>query len=296
MDNDFDTDMDFDSTDSGATDNIESTASETDQVAALLMEEDGEEYPEQALRDNAKTKIYNADDEKLNNKTWTTTPIDRHGNRDYSGGEGDSFTREAPKAPEYGFSGNDIQQNMSRAQEQWDQAHKANEELETAYRNGDITHEEYQRGTHMAGQYAGQAKTMAYENRIAMYEYERQKNHAYAQLEKEFPEFGEATRDATLRETAEWMRSQGLSDDILREVEDPNVVAVCRRTMKALQRDQAQQIEITGLRARLKQANKALGRGKKTAERGRQLGQRKNGPVGENQLEQITDLLFGSDK
>ena len=173
MDNDYN-DMDFDSTDSGATDNHESTASEVDQVTQLLLE--GEELDEEELefsRDNAKTKLYDNDGtEKLNNKTWTSVELDNWGNPQYGGSSEISSTKEA--APDYGHNGNHIQNNLNEAQAQWDHAHKMNEQLQTAFRNGEITNEEYQRGSYMAGQYAGKAKAMAYENRIAAYEHERQ--------------------------------------------------------------------------------------------------------------------------
>ena len=149
----------------------------------------------------------------------------------------------------------------------------------------------------MAGQYAGQAKQQAYENKIMAYEHERQQQHAFNQLEQEFgEEFSPQNRNTTLREVGKWLQANGLSDDLLRDVEDPNVIAVSRRAMKAIQKEQSDRITIAGLKAKVRELNSALGRGEKKAARGRQLGQRKNGPVGENQLDQITELLFGGDK
>lgn len=262
-----------------------------------MLEEDGEEGYEHE-GDNAKTKIYSAESEKLNNKTWTSVPIDRHGNADYSGGDGDSFTREAPEqAPQYGLYGSNIQNNLNTANEQWERAHQANQQLNEMLQRGEITAADHQQYTTLAGQYAGAAKTMAYENQLAKYEHERQHQHAYSWLEQQFPEeMSRQNRDNTLRETAEWMQSQGLSRELLMDVEDPNIIAVAVRTMKALENEKTNRLENAALKQKVRQLNKELGRGKKKAERGRELGQRRSGPVGESQLEQITDLLFGSDK
>lgn len=295
MENEYD-EIDYDGIESSdSPDNHQNTASEVDQVAALLLDAEGDEESAGQVRDTAKTKIYDSDGTAKNNtKTWTSTPIDRHGNREFGGD--DSSLRESKKEPEYGLQGYDIHQQTEAAQAQWDQAQDMNQKLETMYRNGEITFEDYNQGTYMAGQMAGQARQQAYESKIAGYEYEKQAGRAYEQLAAEFPEFGPETRKEALMETAEWMMKQGLDASLLQQVDDPNIIAVARRTMKALENERTNRLENAALKQKVRDLNKALGRGKKKAAKSRNMGNRHGGPVGESQLEEIADLIFGGGK
>ena len=139
-------DMDFDSTSeaSGATDNQDSTASEVDQVAALLLEGEDLDELEERDRDNAKTKIFNADgSEKTNTKAWTTTPVDRHGNREFGGSNAPEREQPEREPTVFGaFTGH-------KDREVWlnDAAEQVNayrRDVQAQYETGRLTYEEFQ--------------------------------------------------------------------------------------------------------------------------------------------------------
>lgn len=283
-------DMDFDSTDTGATDNQDSTANEVDQVAALLLEgEDLEELEEE--RDNAKTKIFNADGtEKTNTKAWTTTPVDRHGNREFGGSNAPE--REQPEREPTVFGA--FTEHKER--EVWlnDAAEQINayrRDVQAQYETGRLTYEEFQQAEYQLGIQMGQLRDASYQHQLEGYRLKDHQRDSHQWLESQIGEdWNPENRHQTAKEAQEWLRSMDIDETMMSEVDDPRVAAAIIRSMRAVQRDEAQRDEIASLKA---QVRRLKGEGKIKRERSRKASSVGSKRDQDWQINEVMKLLGG---
>ena len=261
-------------TDDGVEDTVEG---EIDAVADLLMgdSEKADALAAQRERTGAASK-----------SSRQSINLDANGHKVWHQSSAPEHESKA-QGSEYGLVGNDITNTMNQSQAQWNEALKQNARLEQMYQNGEITHQEFEHYSRQWGMQAGIARSNAMMAQIQSYEYEKQRERAYGQLQQNLgDDFSPAKRDDTLRAVAKWMSSQGLSNDYLREVDDPAIVATAYNAMKAIENDKAQRLELAAYKQKVRELNKKLGV--------RQKKQRKDASIGKRNadaIDQVARLL-----
>ena len=278
MDNDYEyEDMDFDSTDSGVSENHDSTASEIDQVTALILESEGEEYPEEERsRDNAKTKIFNKDGtEKTNNKTWTSTEVDAHGNRIFGGSK--EFSQPKPERDPINL-GSSVEHTQQGEQIQKQAQWLMNERQKgiNAYESGQMSYEEFQQREYQYGMAAGQLQRQGYEHELNEYKLKESREASYKYLENELgDDWSMENRGQTAKEAIEWLNAHDIDNSLISDIDDPRVVSAVVKAMRATQRDDKQRDEIAGLKAQIRRLKGMRDTGRKKGQRSAQVGEKR---------------------
>ena len=153
-------------------DSMESSRTEVDMVADLLM---GNEVDESKA--------------KASKSGFRVHDTDVHGKINFDDGKSEARKVE-PSGSRYGFSADspssmELIEAREQSEKLYQQAFAAKDEIERRLAAGDITDAEAQQALQVAGQYAGMARSQILENEIAqrdMLEYQKQ---AYAHVAKE---------------------------------------------------------------------------------------------------------------
>lgn len=288
------TEMDFDSTDTGATDNHESTASEVDQVTALLLEGEDLDELERHERDNAKTKIYNSDgSEKTNTKTWTSTPVDRHGNREFGGSDSAPVKQAPEREPTVFGAQTEYREREAQLSKAFEDINAHRQTAQAHYEAGNLTYEQFQAAEYQMGVQFGQLRDAAYQHQLEGYQLKDHQRDSHEWLHSTIgDDWSPENRHETAKQAQEWLASMDIDETLMAEVDDPRVAGAIIKSMRAMQRDDSQRAEIESLKA---QVRRLKGEGKIKRERSRKASSVGSKRDQDWQINEVVKLLGGGE-
>lgn len=271
-DDDFDTDYESGVPEGNTdTENVgDRSMSEVDAVADLLMGGDGSGHTP-----------------KENDSGFRSRDLDSHGRVDH----GDT-KQEAPQQTSQTIYSQQVAEQMTSAADTWDKAHKQNARLDEMLKNNEISQEDHFAATHQLGQLAASAKEQMYQARIAQLEHGSQREAQFKELESLGEDFSPEKRDDTLRAIVNYASERGISHDVLSGVETKQEAEFLYNAMKNEQTVKELKLQLAGKSQKLREANRALGKGRHTAQKSSQLGTRSGT---DTQIEQVMQILAGAD-
>ena len=209
---------------------------------------------------------------KPNDSGMRSRDLDANGNPDYSrGGTSTETAQEAPIGSATIYS-QEVKGEMQDLAQQWDQVNANNRRADEMLRNGDITPEQHHQITFELGQHAGAMQRRAYELRIMELEHGAQLDAQHKELESLGEDFSPDRRTDTMKAMVDFARENGIGDDVLRGVETKDEAKFIYDAMKNAQKVKELELRLAGKSQKLREANRALGKGRRTGQRASQTG------------------------